>query len=122
MEEIEIVDNLEWSFSFGKYQHKNLMEAIEESPSIFSDGIVDINGVIQWRGIPIVNSHCFSKYLKWAESKRILNVSSEAWKQIKEYDNLFTKIESYKNGDRSISSELFNKYLKEIEAMKNIVY
>ena len=122
MKDIEIVDNLEWSFSFGKYQGKNLMEAIEESPSIFSSGIVDINGVRQWKGIPFINSHCVSKYLKWAESKRILSVSSEAWKQIEDYNNLFIKIESYKNGDKSITSELFNKCLKEIEIMKNKEY
>ncbi|WP_341220191.1 hypothetical protein [Polaribacter atrinae] len=114
MEEIQTIDSLEWTFSFGKYKNKSVLEAIEENPSFFSDGILDINNIRKGKGLHMRNHFSLISYLEWTEKERILKITTKTWKEIKNYDNLYTSIESYENGNKEGKEEQHIKKLKEI--------
>lgn len=119
MEDIYIVDCLEWSFPFGKYKYKNIMDAIEESPSVDTGGITDVYGNKHLKGYNFIGGISLISYLEWAEKNQIIKIHKRVWEQIKYYDFLFTNIENYKNGVREIDKEEFKKLEKKIKILRS---
>lgn len=116
---MEIIDDLNWEFTFGKHKYQTIKEAILNNPSSSSDGVTDINGKKHWQGLNLVLSGSLISYLEWAEKEEILKVTPKAWKDIKHFDSLYTKIKSYENGNTKITPDDYKKYLLKFNEINN---
>jgi hypothetical protein len=117
---LEIVDDLNWKFSFGKHKGHSIKEVIESNPSTSSSGIIDVYGKRQFVGSNLALAHSLISYLEWAEKENILSVSPIVWKEIKVYDHLYTKIKSHENRSICLRPEIYNESVKKFNKLKGI--
>lgn len=117
---MEIIDDLNWVFTFGKHKYQTIKGAILTNPSTSSDGVTDIKGKQHWQGLNLILTDSLISYLEWAEKEEILKVTPKAWKDIKHFDSLYTKIKSYENGNTKISPDDYKKSLLKFNEINNL--
>jgi len=117
---MEIIDNLNWKFTFGKHKDKTVIEALESNPTCSSSGIIDIYGNRHGQGVKFAISGSLIQYLEWAEKENILYVQPKTWEDINSYDSHYTTIECYENGSKEITADTYKECLEKINVLRNV--
>ena len=116
---MEDVKSLNWKFDFGIHNGKTIKETIESNPDISWMSNVGIDGKLRLRAYDYLSEGApLIQYLEWAEKEEILTINPSIWEEIKNYNNLYTRIKSYELDSKKALIE-YDENVKRFNLLKN---